>query len=229
MYNFSETNEEPKLLFKRMRPNAKVPVRATNHAAAYDLFAAETGTIGKSSRLLIGSGVAMRLPALPAPFRAYGSIRSRSGLAVKNSVDIAAGVIDIDFIDEIKVLLVNNSDVPYTVVKGARIAQLIIEVHVAPEIAIVDDLPPLANNNRSGGFGSTGLNELEAKNERLSKPCQIDLIRDCIVRNDFEPIKDWSVGRLTEARDIASKYAGRTDQVTKLQKMIDDKLKLSPD
>ncbi len=57
----------------------------------------------------------------------YGRVAPRSGLAVKNFIDVGAGVIDSDYRGEVKVLLFNFSDVEMKINVGDRVAQLIIE------------------------------------------------------------------------------------------------------
>lgn len=78
----------------------------------------------------------------------------RSGLALKNFIDVGAGVIDSDYRGPLGVLLFNFSDEPFQVRIGDRIAQLIIERISTPEVAIVDELP--TTDRGAGGFGSTG-------------------------------------------------------------------------
>jgi dUTP pyrophosphatase len=56
----------------------------------------------------------------------YARIAAGSGLAVKHGIDIGAGVIDEDYQGEIKVVLINNSSIPFQVQPGDRIAQLIL-------------------------------------------------------------------------------------------------------
>lgn len=62
----------------------------------------------------------------------------RSGLAVKNGINVGAGVIDEDYRGEVCVVLFNHSDQIFEVKKGNRIAQLILEKIMTPEIAVVD-------------------------------------------------------------------------------------------
>lgn len=79
----------------------------------------------------------------------------RSGLALKHSIDVGAGVIDADYRGPVGVVLFNHSEVDFVVKPGDRIAQMIIEVIVTPEVAEVEDLD--ATVRGEGGFGSTGV------------------------------------------------------------------------
>lgn len=87
-------------------------------------------------------------------FRFY-YIAPRSGLAWKHSIDVGAGVIDADYRGPVGIILFNHSDVDFEVKAGDRIAQLIIEKILTPQVTEVDDLDSTIRG--SGGFGSTGV------------------------------------------------------------------------
>jgi dUTP pyrophosphatase len=112
----------PPLLIKRLDNNAKLPIRGSDLATGIDIMANQDIIIPAKQRAPISTGIA--LATLPGN---YASITPRSGLAVKYGIDIAAGVIDKDYCGEIKVVLINNSDIPFQVRPGDRIAQLILE------------------------------------------------------------------------------------------------------
>lgn len=142
---------------KRLSEHATVPTKGTNHAAGYDLYASEDGTIPPQSRAVVPTGISIALPTLFKPFKVYGSIRPRSGLAVRDGIDTGAGVIDADYRGEIKVVLFNHNTKEYVYHRGDRIAQLILEVHINTGIYVVDELTQISNNERGvNGFGSTG-------------------------------------------------------------------------
>ena len=79
----------------------------------------------------------------------------RSGLAWKHSIDVGAGVIDADYRGPVGVILFNHSDQDFAVKAGDRIAQLILERIVMPDVMEVEDLE--STTRGSGGFGSTGI------------------------------------------------------------------------
>ncbi len=143
----------------RLSPKAKLPVRASDGAAGYDLFASEATVIPASTskdgrvdvgHALVSTGIAIALPA-----GHVGRIGSRSGLAVKQNIEVGAGWIDPDYRGEVKVELKNLSGEDFRVDEGMRIAQLFILPFASPVIEEVKELPPSARG--SGGFGSTGL------------------------------------------------------------------------
>jgi dUTP pyrophosphatase len=90
----------------------------------------------------------------------YGRVAPRSGLAWKHSIDVGAGVIDEDYRGNVGVILFNLSDVDFEVKEGDRIAQLVLEKIVTPEVEEVEELDESARG--AGGFGSTGVKRFKA-------------------------------------------------------------------
>ena len=128
---------------------ASVPSRGSNGSAGFDLSCDKPFALQPNERRLIGTGLAITLPP-----GTWGEIKPRSGLAVNYGVDVMAGVIDQDYIGELKVLLMNTGNRPLKCEAGDRIAQLVIQSYIAPNIMVV---PQLVETNRGeGGFGSTG-------------------------------------------------------------------------
>lgn len=140
--------------------HARLPERATNRSAGYDLFALNEEIIAGNSRLLVNTGIRVVLP-----LGTYGKIESRSGLAARHGITVAAGVIDPDYTGQLKVLLVNNTNVEVRLPKDQAIAQLIlIKYHEAADVENVGSLKKyyvlhekrFPDNNRGDyGFGST--------------------------------------------------------------------------
>lgn len=79
----------------------------------------------------------------------------RSGLALKHAIDVGAGVIDADYRGPVGVILFNHSDVDFEVKAGDRIAQMILEKIITPEVMEVKDLDSTLRGE--AGFGSTGV------------------------------------------------------------------------
>lgn len=88
------------------------------------------------------------------PHGCYGRVAPRSGLAAKHFIDVGAGVIDEDYRGNVGVVLFNHGSDAFEVKRGDRIAQLICEQIVYPQM---EEVPSLSETVRgSGGFGSTG-------------------------------------------------------------------------
>lgn len=132
----------------------KLPTYATSQSAGMDLTAAleEAVDLEPGQRALIPTGLAI---ALPRGFEAQ--IRPRSGLAINHGVTVlnTPGTIDADYRGEIKVILINLGHEPFTVQRGMRIAQMVVERHTHVNWSVVEELE--SNEERGeGGFGSTG-------------------------------------------------------------------------
>ena len=127
----------------------QLPTRGSDQAAGLDLYACEDFTLRPHTRLLVSTGIKVKLPT-----GTYGRIAPRSGLSLKG-IDVAAGVIDRDYTGEIRVLLVNNSDFDCVGKIGDRIAQLMIERIAAVDIEQVESIGQTARGDK--GFGSTGV------------------------------------------------------------------------
>jgi dUTP pyrophosphatase len=83
-------------------------------------------------------------------------MRSRSGLALKHGVTClnSPGTVDADYRGELKVILINLGQEPFTIRRGERIAQMVIAPVTQARWERVEALPESARG--AGGFGSTG-------------------------------------------------------------------------
>ena len=139
--------------FKRMAPDAELPMRGTFGSAGYDICAnlEEDVTINPGECVKISTGFA-------TSFRKdyVALVFSRSGLATKNGLVVAQGtaVIDSDYRGEWFIPLYNQSSEPQIVRSGDRIAQLVIQPVCKIKAIEVDELNQTRRGN--GGFGSTG-------------------------------------------------------------------------
>lgn len=134
-----------------------LPSYATPGSAGMDLFAAldssEPIVLAPGVRALIPTGIRLQIP------RGFeGQIRARSGLALRNGIALvnAPGTIDSDYRGEVRVLLINLGDDPFSIRRGDRIAQIVIAPIARAELVVVpmDELGVTPRG--SGGFGSTG-------------------------------------------------------------------------
>jgi dUTP pyrophosphatase len=129
------------------------PRYQTEGAAGMDLHAAIAAplTLAPGARALVPTGWAV---AIPPGFE--GQVRPRSGLSLRHGVTVlnAPGTIDADYRGEIKVVLVNHGQVPFSIARGDRIAQLVICPVARAELTLVEALD--ATSRGAGGYGSTG-------------------------------------------------------------------------
>ncbi|MEO9899988.1 dUTP diphosphatase [Nisaea sp.] len=130
-----------------------LPEYQTPDSAGMDLMAAisEDVILAPGERALIPTGLSI---ALPPGFEAQ--VRPRSGLALRNGVTQVntPGTIDADYRGEIGVILINHGQVPFTVTRGMRIAQMLVAPVIQARWQEVEELDETARG--SGGFGSTG-------------------------------------------------------------------------
>ena len=130
-----------------------LPAYETAGAAGMDLRAAVTEplTLTPGTRYAVPTGLAF---AIEPGFEAQ--IRPRSGLALKNGITClnTPGTIDSDYRGEVKVILINLGNEPFTISRGDRIAQMVVAPVVQAEILEVESLNETMRG--AGGFGSTG-------------------------------------------------------------------------
>ena len=132
-----------------------LPEYATSYSAGMDLRANLDSpvTLAPLERQLIPTGIFIELPV------GYeAQIRPRSGLAIKHGISLVntPGTIDADYRGEIKVILVNLSNVPFVINDGERICQMVVAAHARVEW---EETNALEETNRgAGGFGHTGKN-----------------------------------------------------------------------
>ena len=151
------------LQYKKLSSAGFAPERATQSAAGYDLRAAHEAIVPSRGRCLIKTDIAVAVPK-----GTYGRVAPRSGLTLKNGMDVGAGVIDEDYRGNVGVILFNHSDTDFVVKTGDRIAQLILEkIELVPtqEVFEIRDLGETERGAR--GFGRTGLST------GLSKPQEV--------------------------------------------------------
>ncbi len=142
-----------KIKIKKIRENAKIPMRASSYAAGYDLYACidETVAIAPHTTEKIGTGLSI---AVPEGY--FGAIFARSGLAAKEGLRPAncVGVADSDYRGEYIVAIHNDTDEIRKIEPYERIAQLVVMPFLAVEFEETAELD--STERGAGGFGSTG-------------------------------------------------------------------------
>ncbi|GKY93104.1 hypothetical protein MPSEU_000278600 [Mayamaea pseudoterrestris] len=138
------------LQIKLLSQRATLPKAGSDLAAGLDLCSAIDIVIPAQQRALVPTDLSVACPA-----GTYARIAPRSGLALKHGIDVGAGVIDADYRGPVGVILFNWGKEDFVIKHGDRIAQMILEQIVLPEIVQVDDLSDTVRGD--GGFGSTGV------------------------------------------------------------------------
>jgi dUTP pyrophosphatase len=141
-----------RLRVRRLDERARLPTRAYPGDAGLDLYALEEATLASGERASIRTGIAVEIPDGEA-----GLVLPRSGLATRHGIALvnAPGLIDAGYRGELRVLLLNTDrEQPFTVVRGERIAQLVLVRIETPDVIEVDELA--TSERGAGGFGSSG-------------------------------------------------------------------------
>src|SRR5262245_14994007 len=137
----------------RLDPDLPIPAYAHAGDAGADLCARTSITIAAGGgRGVVPTGIAIAIPDGYAGF-----VLPRSGLALRHGITClnTPGLIDAGYRDEIRVILVNTDpSEPYTVQRGDRIAQLVVQAVEVSSFVVVDELP--ASERGLRGFGSSG-------------------------------------------------------------------------
>lgn len=142
------------LKVRRLHPDAKLPRRANDYAAGYDLFirADENHHLAPGESIKLGTGIAIHLPP-----GTCGVIRPRSSAFMRGLV--IQGLIDEDYRGEVFVVAhhvaapgVGSSGVYLH--PGDRIAQMVIIPYASPEVSEVEELTETERG--ANGFGSSG-------------------------------------------------------------------------
>jgi len=136
---------------RRLREDAILPERAYPGDAGLDLASCERHELGPGQRAVVGTGIAVAIPEGHAGF-----VQPRSGLAARHGISVvnAPGLIDSGYRGEIRVVLLNtDTDEPFVVEPGMRIAQLVVVPVEAPEPVELEELPESERGVR--GFGSS--------------------------------------------------------------------------
>lgn len=138
--------------FLRLTDEAKLPTKAHEDDACFDLYSSDKVIIPPGRTLLVSTGFSIAIPEGHT-----GLVCSRSGLAAKEGVFVlnAPGVVDAGYRGPLKVVLHNTSDRPYYVERLDRVAQLLLQKVLHCEAVEVQEL---ADDTTRGttGFGATG-------------------------------------------------------------------------
>ena len=152
-----------KIRIYRKDKNVPLPERKTNRSVGLDVYASQNVELWPGKVTAVPTGL-----IIESPPGYYFKIFIRSGFALKNGISLAndVGIVDEDYCgpnDEVRIAVIRHfnpadpaKDKPLLIEKGTRIAQIIFEKNVMPELIWDEqDNPGFAGGSR-GGFGSTG-------------------------------------------------------------------------
>jgi len=139
-----------KLQIQRLDKEVELPSYHYEHDIGLDLRSREQKVIDPGQQVVVKTGLKIALPKDHA-----GLIWDRSGLAAKHSIKTMGGVVDPGYRGELMVIMANLGSQPFTVEKGMKIAQLLVQPVTTLPIEEVEDLD--ATQRGEKGFGSSGL------------------------------------------------------------------------
>lgn len=134
-----------------LRPGAIPPLRKRPTDAGYDIISDIDACLGPRGNIDISTGIAL---AVERGF--YYTVEGRSGLGTKFRVVPFAGTIDACYVGELFVMLTNNSDQPFSISRGDRIAQLLVKEQFDLDIEVVELFSDEYKSRGTAGFGSSG-------------------------------------------------------------------------
>lgn len=138
-----------KIKVKKLDPEAILPVYALPGDAGFDVFAVEETIISAKKWAPVRTGLAIEIP------NGFVSlVWDKSGLALKNGLKTAGGVIDSGYRGEYTIIVHNLSQEDIVIKKGQKIAQVLIQPVCRADIELVEKLSE--TDRQTGGFGSTG-------------------------------------------------------------------------
>lgn len=161
---------------KKLHPDAVLPVKATDGAAAYDLYTILPESFAPGTRKIVRTGLAIELP------HGYAAdVRPRSGFSAKGieaitlsgkstdryDADVLLGLIDEDYRGEIGIIVKNSGYRSFVIPAGTRLAQLCI--HKVESTTLVEAKELSSTARAAGGFGSTGTKGTAPKKTSTSK------------------------------------------------------------
>ena len=134
---------------KKLKNNAVLPSYAHAGDAGMDMYAAEDVHIRKGERGKVPTGISIEIP------EGYvGLVWDKSGLSINHGLKTLGGVIDAGYRGEIIIGIANLSSEDYTLEKGHKVAQLLIQKIESP---VVEEAIELNDSHRGEkGLGSTG-------------------------------------------------------------------------
>jgi dUTP pyrophosphatase len=147
-----------KINFKNESTNPD-PEYATAGSSGFDLRANLKNpiTIPAGLREIVPTGLFFELPE-----NFEIQVRPRSGLAAKNGVTVlnTPGTVDADYRGEVKIILINLGQEPFTINHGDRIAQAVVASVTSKNIINLNRVIEISQDTErgAGGFGSTGKN-----------------------------------------------------------------------
>lgn len=145
------TLEDNTVFFFKTESEAIIPSQGTGGSAGFDVHCIDNATIPAHSSAMLRTGLKMICPP-----GAYARMDARTSTVIHKGCIVGAGIIDPDYRGEFGILLVNISGKDVDVLAGERLAQLVFEQYISPNVAESKHEFPIDTERGTGRIGSTG-------------------------------------------------------------------------
>lgn len=206
------------LIWSKLSEYGTEPYKSSEESAGFDLRSAYNVIVPAKGSALIKTDIQVLVPE-----GTYGRIAARSGLTLKHSLDVGAGVIDRDYRGNVGVILFNHSNVDYSVKRGDRIAQLICERIVYAKLQFVEKMTTTERNTRGLSDKMTAVKASVTRNDIEGFSFEK---RNPIFRKKIEPKSIDLVGdRPKNYTGLFGEKKGKPDQKSDLFQVINEQPK----
>jgi len=155
-----EKHSDGVLKIKKLHPNAKVPETAYQGDAGLDLFAVEGVEIKSGERVKVPTGIALEIPD-----GFVGMIWDRTGVSFEKGLKILGGVVDSSYRGEVFAIMANISKETVAVMRGDKIAQIIIQPYVKAKVEVADQLAESERGDKMLGSSDNILSDVLSESE----------------------------------------------------------------
>ena len=135
--------------FVKTHEDAVLPYRAHARDSGYDLTSVEEVVVPGRGSVVVPVGVTLGYLEPGWWFR----VEPRSGLGFKHNIQPHLGIIDNGYRGDLGVKLYNFSDTNVTLIKGTKIAQLVLYPHITANVSWAEEVTEADRGD--AGFGST--------------------------------------------------------------------------
>lgn len=152
---FIKGQKTKKILIKKLHPDAKIPNYAYETDSGFDLYSSEEVEISAFGRSLVPTGISIQFDE-----EYEVQVRTKSGLAINQGLMVlnSPGTVDQGYRGELKVIIFNTNNKPFTVTKGMKVGQGVLCPVVPGKFVKFEEVTSLDETDRKdGGFGSTGI------------------------------------------------------------------------
>ena len=187
---------------KLLDSNARLPKKATEDAAAFDVYSTKEIHIKPGEQNFINTGLALEIPK-----GYHGELHVRSGLAAKHQARVEAGIIDSDYRGEVMIIMSNNGTEELHIDKQERVAQLLIVRDPTVTLNVAHNLGSTVRD--SGKFGSTGRHIIGSKDHEATTAAAASLMDNTECDSESHHLVNLSANPFNDEQEIYMTSLGK--------------------